>query len=511
LGRAGEPISGNAGDRVPWVDLFNSMRWPNRKTFNWERDGPSSGLDLADLQVSFDRFATLMHHAVMAGGAPGLSRGTLEGAPMPELSLSNLVAVVAVAFAVPLLLGLVPWLRLPSAVGELVAGIVLGPSLLGWVEVDLPLQVLAVLGLAFLLFLAGLEIDVDGLRRGGLLALAGAGFGLSFALALAVAAGLGAAGLVDTPLLVAIVLTATGLGIVVPVLKDAGETGSAFGQLVVTGASIADFGAVVLLSLLFSREASGPGVQLLLIGGLVALAVAIGFGLARAGRSPGLAADLDRLEDTSAQIRVRGAVLLLALLVLVAQELGLELILGAFLAGAVLRVVDRDQAMTHPRFRLKLEAVGFGLLVPVFFVVSGLRFDLAALTEDAGTLRLVPLFAVALLVVRGVPALLYRRRIGARRTLAAALLQATSLSFIVAATQIGIGLGRLDAATGAALVAAGLVSVLLFPLLALTILRGQGPVAEGSPVSDASPGTPAAGPPSSREGPPPRSGGRPGG
>ena len=429
---------------------------------------------------------------------------------MPELALSNLVAVAAVAFAVPLLLGLLPWLRLPSAVGEIVAGIVLGPSLLGWVEVDLPLLVLDVLGLAFLLFLAGLEIDVHGLGRGGLLALAGAAFGLSFALALAVTAGLGAAGLVDTPLLVAVVLTATGLGIVVPALKDAGETGSAFGQLVVAGASIADFGAVVLLSLLFSREASGPGAQLLLIGGLVALAAAIGFGLARAGRSPGLAADLDRLQDTSAQIRVRGAVLLLALLTLVAEELGLELILGAFLAGAVLRVVDRDRAMTHPRLRMKLEAVGFGLLVPVFFVVSGLRFDLAALTEDAGTLRLVPLFAAALLVVRGMPALLYRRRLGARHTLAAALLQATSLPFIVAATQIGIELGRLDAATGAALVAAGLVSVLLFPLLALTILRGRGP-ADPAPVSAASPGTPAAGPPSSPAGPPPPSGGRPGG
>jgi Kef-type K+ transport system membrane component KefB len=429
---------------------------------------------------------------------------------MPELALSNLVAVAAVAFAVPLLLGLLPWLRLPSAVGEIVAGIVLGPSLLGWVEVDLPLLVLDVLGLAFLLFLAGLEIDVHGLGRGGLLALAGAGFGLSFALALAVTAGLGAAGLVDTPLLVAVVLTATGLGIVVPALKDAGETGSAFGQLVVAGASIADFGAVVLLSLLFSREASGPGAQLLLLGGLVALAAAIGFGLARAGRSPGLAADLDRLQDTSAQIRVRGAVLLLALLTLVAEELGLELILGAFLAGAVLRVVDRDRAMTHPRLRMKLEAVGFGLLVPVFFVVSGLRFDLAALTEDAGTLRLVPLFAAALLVVRGIPALLYRRRLDARHTLAAALLQATSLPFIVAATQIGIELGRLDAATGAALVAAGLVSVLLFPLLALTILRGRGP-ADPAPVSAASPGTPAAGPPSSPAGPPPPSGGRPGG
>jgi Kef-type K+ transport system membrane component KefB len=279
---------------------------------------------------------------------------------------------------------------------------------------------------------------------------------------------------VDTPLLVAIILTATSLGVVIPVLKDAGQVKSDFGQLVIAAASIADFGAVILLSLFFSREASGPAAQLLLIGGLVLLAVGVGVGLARAGRSMRLSEDLGRLQDSSAQIRVRGAVLLLAGLVLVAQRLGLETILGAFLAGALLRVVDRDEMMTHPKFRVKLEALGYGFLVPVFFIVSGIRFNLAALTANPANLRLVPLFLAVLLLVRGLPAWLYRSRVDARRSVVAGLLQATSLPFIVAATQIGMELGKLDQATGAALVAAGLLSVLLFPLAALTVLRGAG-------------------------------------
>jgi Kef-type K+ transport system membrane component KefB len=405
---------------------------------------------------------------------------------MPELSLAGAVVVAAVAFAVPLFLGLFPRLRLPSVVLEIVVGIVLGPSVLNWVQVDLPLQVLSLLGLAFLLFLAGLEIDVHQLR-GRLLGLVTVGFAASFAIGLAVSGGLAAVGLVDTPLLVAIILTATSLGVVIPVLKDAGQVESEFGQLVIAAASIADFGAVILLSLFFSREASGPGAQLLLIGGLVLLAVLVGLGLARAGRWMRLSADLGRLQDSSAQIRVRGAVLLLALLVWVAQRLGLEVILGAFMAGALLRVVDRDEMMTHPKFRVKLEALGYGFLVPVFFVVSGVRFNLQALTDNPANLRLVPLFVAVLLVVRGLPAWLYRSRVGTRHSVVAGLLQATSLPFIVAATQIGEELGKLDQATGAALVAAGLLSVLLFPMAALTILRGAGVGRKGGVGSEAEP------------------------
>ena len=155
--------------------------------------------------------------------------------------------------------------------------------------------------------------------------------------------------------------------------------------------------------------------------------------------------------------------------------LGLETILGAFVAGVILRLVDRDRMMTHPEFRQKLEAIGFGVFIPVFFVASGIQFDLAALFSSPATILRVPIFLVALLLVRGVPALLYRPLVGSRRSVVAGLLQATSLTFIVAATQIGMQLGLITKATGAALVGAGLLSVLIFPLLALTLLRRTKP------------------------------------
>jgi Kef-type K+ transport system membrane component KefB len=151
---------------------------------------------------------------------------------MEEPSFTSLLIVVAVAFGAPLLLGLFPRVRLPAVVLEIVAGIVIGPSGLGWVEVDLTIEVLALIGLAFLLFLSGLEIDFHRLR-GPVLRLAGLGWAVSFAIAVAVCLGLSGAGLVDTPLFVAILLSATSLGVIVAVLKDAGEVSTTFGQLVI--------------------------------------------------------------------------------------------------------------------------------------------------------------------------------------------------------------------------------------------------------------------------------------
>ena len=146
----------------------------------------------------------------------------------------------------------------------------------------------------------------------------------------------------------------------------------------------------------------------------------------------------EELQVAYQQIRVRGAFMLLVAFVALASVLGLETILGAFVAGVILRLVDGDQMMTHPQFRLKLEAIGFGVFIPVFFVASGIRFDLPALFSSPSTLLRVPVFLVALLFVRGVPALLYRPLVGSRRSVVAGLLQATSLSFIVAASQIGL-------------------------------------------------------------------------
>src|ERR671934_113251 len=285
------------------------------------------------------------------------------------VGFTNLLIVAAAAFAAPLALGLVPAFRLPAVVLEIVLGIALGPSVLGGAKVDEPVQVMSLLGLAFLLLLAGLEVEFEQFR-GRLLKLTGVGFAASLGIALVFALGLHEAGLVKSPLLIGIIAAATSLGVVI-----------------------------------------------------------------------------------------------------LAEKFGLEAILGAFMTGAVLKLVDRDQTMTHAHFRTKLAEAGFGIFVPFFFVASGLKFDGSALFAKSSTLALVPIFVVLLLAARAIPALLYRPLLDGRHIAAAGLLQATSLGFIVVASEIGMDLGLITKGTGAAFVAAGLVSVLVFPLTALSLLR----------------------------------------
>jgi Kef-type K+ transport system membrane component KefB len=400
--------------------------------------------------------------------------------PMEGPAFSGLLLVVAAAFAAPFVLGFFPRVRLPAVVLEIVAGIVIGPAVLGWVQIDATIEVLATIGLVFLLFLAGLEIEFDHLR-GPVLRLAGLGWLLSVALAVLAGLALHAAGFAKTPLLVAVILSATSLGVIIPVLKDAGEIASAFGQLVVAAGSIADFGAIILLSVLFAGQ-GGTGATLVLIGSLFVLAAVVFAAVRGAERSMRIRDDLLRLQDTTAQIRIRGAIVLLIAFAAIAEQLGLEVILGAFAAGAVLTLLDRDEAMTHPLFRRKLEAIGFGIFIPVFFVTSGLRFDLDALLDDPANLAMVPVFLVALAVVRGVPALLYRGLVGRDQALVAGLFQATSLPFIVAGTAIGRSLGLIGGAESAELITAGLLSVLLFPLIGSVLLRQDSDPPAGGPV-----------------------------
>src|SRR5262252_5348850 len=401
---------------------------------------------------------------------------------MPDVSFTNLLVVAAVAVLAPLMVGFFPRLRVPAVVLEIIGGIIIGPSVLGWVRVDLPVAILALFGLAFLLFLAGLEIDVHRLR-GRLLRFALLGYLVTLVLGYGAGASFAAAGWVSQPLLLAIALSATSLGLVVPVLKDAGQVGSDVGQSALAAASIADFAAIVLLSLFFSSGGS-TGSKVVVLGAFAGLVVVTGLAVSGAARSMRLGQVLLRLQDTTAEIRVRFAVLLLVAFTALAERFGLESILGAFLAGAIVGLVDRDSA-SHPNFRTKLEAIGYGFLVPVFFVSSGIKLDLTGLLHTPSALVRVPVFLLALLAVRGLPALLGLRANGTRPTLALGLLQATSLPFIVAATQIGVTLGKISSVTAAALVCAGLLSVLIFPLIALTLLRRGTPqraAAEEVPV-----------------------------
>jgi len=396
---------------------------------------------------------------------------------MPDVEFVNLLGVLGIALVAPLLLGFAPRVRVPAVILEIVLGIVVGPSVLGWLDADLAVQTVGLLGLAMLLFLAGLEIDVHRLR-GRLLAQSMLGYLLSVLIGWSAGAVLSTAGWVDDPLLLAVTVSATSLGLVVAVLKDSGAVLGPLGQTVIAASSVADFAAVLLLSLVFSEMGGDPGSRVLLLALFVGLVVVVGVAVGLSARSIRLGDVLVRLQDSTAEIRVRGAMVLLMAFVVFAEKFGLESILGAFMAGAAVGLVDRDAA-SHPHLRVKLEAIGYGFLIPVFFVSSGLRLDVGGLFASGSALARVPVFVLVLLLARGVPALLYLRSFGPRRTAAAALLQATSLPFIVTATQIGVLTGHLDATTAAGLVCAGLLSVLVFPAAAATLgLRDPAEVAD---------------------------------
>ena len=370
----------------------------------------------------------------------------------------------------PLLVDLLPVPKVPPIVSEIVAGIVIGPVVLDIVDITAPLEVFSQIGLVFLFFLAGLEIAFDAEDDRHLGLVAGA-FAISLALALVVALIFEAVELTGAPLLVAIILAATSFGIVVAVLKDAGQTGTPFGQLVIAGASIADFATVILLSLFFSSSGASFETTLVLLLLFLGVVAAIGVTIAGARGSAALKGAIGRMHGTSAQISVRIAFLLLAVLVFMSEEFGLEVVMGAFLAGAMVSLLDRERAVRATGLQQKLEGIGFGIFIPIFFVVSGVQLDLDALFSSFDTIVLVPLTVIALLVVRGLPALIYGRFVPRREALSAGLLQATSLSFVVAASQIGVELGKLDSGAAAGLVTGGVISVLLFPALALRVLR----------------------------------------
>jgi Kef-type K+ transport system membrane component KefB len=380
-----------------------------------------------------------------------------------------LAIAMAAATAAPILVDLLPVPNVPPIVTEIVAGILIGPQVLDIVRVSAPLEVFSQVGLVFLFFLAGLELSFDSASERHL-RIVGIAFAVSLGLALAVALVFDAVDLVGAPTLVAIMLAATSFGIVVAVLKDADQLRTGFGQIVLAGASIADFATVILLSLFFSNQGSGVESTLVLLTLFAGVVASVGLVLAGARGSDRLRAAVGRLQRTSAQVTVRLAFVLLVAFVLMADEFGLEVVLGAFLAGAILSLLDRDNAVESSGLQAKLEGIGFGIFIPIFFVVSGVRLDLESLFSSIDTVVLVPATVVALLVVRGIPALLYRPFVDRRQAVAAGLMQATSLSFLVAASQIGVELGKLDEADAAGLVAGGVLSVLFFPALALGVL-----------------------------------------
>ena len=388
---------------------------------------------------------------------------------MPNISFNSVLIIAAMAVLVPLISGLLPRLPVPGAALEVIAGILIGPSVLGWVRIDAPVQVLSDLGLGILLFLAGLEIDIERLR-GPLARLAVSAFAVSAVLALLCAYAFRLAGQARQPLLLAIILMSTSTGLLLPLLKDAGEESTAFGQLVMTAAALAEIVPIMLLSLFFSATSATPGAQAVSLAIFIVLIVLSGTALAWVRRLEPAGRLLNRLSDSSAQLRVRASLTLALAFGVLAYRFGFASILGAFAAGLLVRIVDLARHSPHPQFRVKLEGIGFGFLVPIFFISTGVAFPLKALLTNPAALAEVPLFLAALLLVRGLPALLYVRFAGRRRAVAAGLLQATTLTFVIVAAQIGLADGKITPTAAASLLTAGLLSAILFPAVAQRLL-----------------------------------------
>ena len=378
---------------------------------------------------------------------------------------TSFVIVAVIAFLAPLVRAMWPAILVPAIVLELVGGIIVGPHGIGIASSTGPVNVFSTVGLACLLFLAGREIQVDRLR-GPLLTTSLAGFAISFGLAFAAALALHGVGLVKTPLLVAIVFVATSLSIIIVPLKDAHETDTDWGQQVIAAAAVAEFGAVILLSFFYSGQRAGPGTEIFHLSLFLVLAALLLFSLTHPPQFKRITEAIDRLEGTSAQIGVRGDFALIAVVAGVASQLGLETILAAFTVGVIRGMTSTRDELAEER----LDAVTLGIFIPFFFVDSGLHFDLGALFSSVSSFIRLPLFLIAILLVRALPALIYRSRFATRRTAAAGLLQATSLSFIVVATQIGLMLNIMYPATATALVGAGLITVMVFPAAAFALI-----------------------------------------
>ena len=388
---------------------------------------------------------------------------------MVTFDFTGLLVVAAVAFVAPLLAGLVPGRLLPAVVLEVLLGLAVGPQGLGWVTPQGAVELLYFMGLGFLLFLAGQDIDPkhfsDPMAR-----VTGTAYVISLALAFPVAFGLTslATGSADLRL-VALCLTSSSLGIVVPVVRDAGEIDSEFGQLAVMAGTVGEFASLLLLTILFSADAKSTPEQILYVGIMGVAAALTGLGLYALWRSGRMARVLSALDDTASQLRVRGAFVILLIFAALAHGFGVDSLLGAFVAGVVLRVADRDDRPNIEIFQAKLDAIGFGFLIPVFFVVTGAQFNVDALFSHTSALELVPLLVVSILLVRGAPALLYRGRLGMRPAIAVGFLQAATLTFPVVVAEIGLSLDLLSQATAAALIGAALLSVLIFPAVALAL------------------------------------------
>jgi len=374
--------------------------------------------------------------------------------------------VMAAAVLAPLLAELPLSFKMPVVVFEILFGIALGPHGLGFLKFEGFLEAMFTFGMAATLFMAGMELDFKHIR-GMPVILALRGWGLSLLLGAAAAALLYETPLARAPLMLTLALCTTALGTLLPILRDAGQLGSGFGRMFLAAGTVGEVAPIVAMSLLLSQEYSTwqEFGFLLLFLLLVTVAAAAGMGL----RPPLVVALFSRTLHASTQLPVRLALLILAGFFVLTQELGFESILGAFGAGMVVGLAT--QGHEAKPLRHKIDAVCFGWFVPFFFVGTGVKFHLVAITHDLTTLLMVPAFLLMLLVVRGLPTLLYGQHLQPRERLPFALYSSVaSLSLVVVITDIGVRTQSISTRLAAALVGAAVLSVLIFPTLGSLLL-----------------------------------------
>lgn len=377
----------------------------------------------------------------------------------------SLLAIAAIAAFVPLLVGLLR-IKVAEVVLLLGAGVIFGPQLVGWITVDSSIELLSELGLGLLFFLAGFELERRAVR-GESGRLAAIGWGVSLLLAAVFSLLLSLAGEVQDTMGVAIALTSTALGTLLPILRDSKELHTRFGTLFMGAGAWGELGPIIAISVLLGTKSSF--VALISLGAFAIVALALAVLPARLAGDR-VRAILERGHHTSSQTALRFTMLLLIALLALASEFGLDVVLGAFVAGIIVRRFSPPSAESS--LQTKIEAIGFGFLIPLFFVVSGANLDIDSIVENPG--RLV-LFFVLLLAVRGLPQFfLYRSAIPELRQRARfSLLVATGLPIIVAVTSVEVESGLMDPRNAAALVGAGALSVLAFPLIGNRLVRGR--------------------------------------
>lgn len=386
---------------------------------------------------------------------------------MIEVDGTSFLVVVGVALVAAVLSArLARWLPLPVVVLELILGIIVGPEVLGLAAPDDFIEFFASLGLGMLFFFAGYEIDLERIR-GVPLKLAAVGWIISLALAYAIGGILAALGIVISLLFVGTAMSTTAIGTLIPILSDAGEMKTRFGTFLLAAGAVGEFGPILLITLFFS--ATSPVTSALLLFAFVVIAVVTAVVATRSVVTGWDA--IERTLETSGQIAIRGSVFVVFALAALASELGLDLLLGGFVAGIIVRLALKGREV--PVFESKLTAVGYGFLIPFFFVTSGLNFDIAALVEDPVNLLKVVMFLALFLVVRGTPAmLLYRKVFDTRDRMALAFFSATQLPLVVAITTIAVEQEEMRSSTSASLVGAAILSTMIFPLVGLK-LRGD--------------------------------------